>query len=122
MKQLFLLLFLLPLSVCAQSKINCGKAETQEELNYCAKRNFMRVDSELTAVQQQILKRLSQKQRENLKDAQKKWTAYRDAHCKMWANDFEGKTMHDMVFYDCLEETTSARIEELQEFSDNLER
>ena len=122
MRILTVVILLFPFSLLAQSKINCGKAETQEELNFCAKRNYMRADSELNAVQQQLFKRLTSKQKENLKDAQKKWLAYRDAHCKFWAADYEGKPMYDTIFYDCMQEVTSSRMEELQEFSDNLER
>lgn len=113
-------------------KINCDSAETQEELNICAKQKFDSSDAELNRIYVKILAKIRDEQKEakddgygevlkqfqeserSLIDAEKKWLSFRVVYSKVYAEIYKGGSMAPMKTYDCARELTEHRIEELK--------
>jgi uncharacterized protein YecT (DUF1311 family) len=119
------LLLLAPISALAQDPpVNCGQAETQADLNFCAERAWKLADEDLNlayGIAQTMMKGidagLPQDQRGAevaLREAQKIWIAFRDAGCKAEGYRVAGGSMQPLVVATCLERVTRARTEELR--------
>jgi len=91
-------------------------------MNLCYGKQYSKADTHLNTVYRDQIKRLSagspqdQKQNESiqrLKSAQRAWITYRDLHCSIARDQYEGGSMAPMVWSMCMETVTEHRIEEL---------
>jgi uncharacterized protein YecT (DUF1311 family) len=64
-------------------------AQTQAELNTCAGKDFRKSDEEMNRLYQALLKKHESKKVfvEKLREAQRAWLRYRDAHLNSWYPD-----------------------------------
>jgi uncharacterized protein YecT (DUF1311 family) len=109
-------------------EIDCENAMAQQEMNYCAGRDFETADAELNAVYRQAMAKMRETDAElaeigenyvgaveALKKAQRGWIAYRDGTCELAGFDARGGSLEPMLVSGCLAETTRKRTKELQD-------
>lgn len=89
---------------------------TQAAMNQCASKAYADLDAELNRLYKQQMDWLhTPAKKQALKNAQRKWLAYRDAECKYRAGDRkEGGSMWPMVQAGCLADHTRVRVEQLK--------
>ncbi|WP_424983558.1 lysozyme inhibitor LprI family protein [Maritalea sp. S77] len=75
-------------------------------------------DSILNINYQNLKQILEPKQFEDLRDAQRKWIAYRDASCAFHYNYWGNGTMRSTAFAGCMLDTTARRASELSNILD----
>lgn len=103
--------------------VDCGKAETQNEMTYCAEQDYLAADKALNA-QWKLTKKLvvdfdrqldanARGAEEALMKAQRAWIAYRDGQCEAAGFAAHGGSMEPMLIYACQAELTTARTAEL---------
>jgi uncharacterized protein YecT (DUF1311 family) len=124
-----ILAFALTLLAAAQSApANCDG--TQAEMNECAARDFARADAELNAEYRDSIAHARANDRgpdngriegddrpgeeATLREAQRAWVAYRDAHCRLEGYGERGGSMESMVYDLCRAELTRARTAQLR--------
>ena len=126
---LFLALAAAPaLAQDGEPEIDCENAMAQQEMNYCAGKDFETADAELNAVYKQAIAAMRETDTEMadisenyvgaveaLKKAQRGWIAYRDGTCELAGFDARGGSMEPMLVSGCLAETTRKRTKELQD-------
>ena len=110
----------------AQDDIDCANAMAQQEMNYCAAKEFEAADAELNAFWKDArakTRQLDAEQSDDLKGAdkalvaaQRGWIAYRDGHCALYGFEARGGSMEPMLVSGCMAELTRARMKELREF------
>lgn len=95
-----------------------GKAETQPDMDLCALNAYKTSDTELNWVYREIERRLGDDAatRKLLIAAQRAWLSFRDAECAFAASDAEGGSIYPMVYNQCLDSLTQARIDDLQQY------
>lgn len=98
--------------------IDCHKAQTQMELNYCADKAFQVEDKKLNALYRKLMASSDAKTQALLRAAERSWLAYRDSECEYETSDSDGGSIHPMEGSDCLAEKTKAHIRELQASGD----
>ncbi len=102
--------------------VNCTDPQDQSSMNICAHRAYQEADAELNRVWPQTLRRAQQLDRESaegeaerrLRDAQRTWIAFRDAHCKVAGLDALGGSMEPLLVSGCLKDLTERRTHELR--------
>ena len=119
--------FLYPLLLLTAQPLDCGEARTQAEMNECAVRHFEAADAELNAVWPRALAyargldadgvpafddRPSAEAR--LREAQRAWLTFRDAHCAVAGYEARGGSMESMVYEGCRAQVTGERTEQLR--------
>ena len=100
-------------SAQAADKCNAPTA-TQYDMDMCAGQDFKKADDALNALYRKMLPRYNATDQALLKDAERKWVAWRDAECAFDTNLSMGGTMHPMVETMCQTEMTKARVKELE--------
>lgn len=98
----------------ATRKNPCARAKNQNEMNRCAAEQYQKADAELNRVYQQTLAKLPADHQEKVKEAQRAWIPFRDAHCESESFTFNGGSMQPLIRANCLEATTRARTEQLR--------
>ena len=94
--------------------INCEQAMTTIDLRICANMAYQRSDSMLVEIYNRLLAESSSKEKITLINLQKQWRAFRDRHCGVVWNKYEGGSMQSIVYLNCLREMTENRVEELR--------
>jgi uncharacterized protein YecT (DUF1311 family) len=90
-------------------KIDCAKASTTLEINFCAEQDYKAADARLNAAYKAMLGRVA------VQDAQRKWLTFRDADCKeAVGREWTGGTGMTLAIYSCMTEKTLARTKELE--------
>ncbi len=103
--------FLLFFISCANNfKLN---AQTQAKMNQTAITSYKKADTELNKVYQKVLKILSESEKTLFIKAQKDWLKFRDSHCNFEIEQYKGGSIQPLIFYNCLEEKTRQRINDL---------
>lgn len=128
-----LLLALMLAQAADITEIDCAVAVVQQDLNWCAARDFAKADAELnaqwaTTVAQMRLRdmELTQADRElrhegwpgyyaTLLAAQRAWLVYRDNHCDSAGYAAWGGSMEPMLVAMCRTDLTQQRTRQLQE-------
>jgi uncharacterized protein YecT (DUF1311 family) len=102
---------------------DCDKETVQMEMNLCAGANLDTANGELNRVYQKaIAQQTDQKAKDQLKDAERAWIAYRDKECGWEIGPQEdGGSIWPMAMDNCLQDKTDARIRELREQLDCVE-
>ncbi|TVP42524.1 MAG: DUF1311 domain-containing protein [Halomonas sp.] len=112
---LFLGVGLLVLSGVAAASGACDNANTQMELTQCTAQTYQTADGELNAAYQELISKLSQSSRDQLRAAQRAWIVFRDAECAYESSAVEGGSAQPMVRNGCLTALTKQRTERLRE-------
>lgn len=97
-------------------KIDCKKANTTPEINYCAAESYKAADSRLNRVYRQLNSSLSGEQRSKLVDAQETWIQYRDRNCSFETFGNRGGTGYSTFLLGCLERMTKQRTRDFEQF------
>ena len=89
-------------------------AQTQLDMNVDAIRAYKKVDKELNLVYKQVIGKMSEQEKTNLKTAQRKWIKMKESSCTKEAAEYEGGSMYPMIYHDCLAIKTKKRLTELK--------
>jgi len=89
-------------------------AETQYAMDVCAGQDFKKADDALNTLYKQMLPRYEAADQALIKDAERKWLAYRDAECAFDSNSTIGGSFHPTAETMCRTEKTEARVKELK--------
>ncbi|MBC7930076.1 MAG: DUF1311 domain-containing protein [Rubrivivax sp.] len=123
---LLLVACLLPVVVASdsqqQKKLPCADAETQFEMNQCARKEHEAADAELNKVYSRLAAKLDEEQRGQLKAAELAWIKYRDMNCDFEGAFYKGGTMRPMVQAYCLARMTNDRTAELKQQIETYEQ
>jgi uncharacterized protein YecT (DUF1311 family) len=109
---------------------NCADPQAQQEMNYCAAQDFARADAELNAEYRRAVADAQRADREEagyrvegdnrpgeeatLREAQRAWLAFRDAHCRLEGYEARGGSMEPMLYEGCRATLTRARTAQLR--------
>lgn len=115
------------LPALAQDDVDCTNAMAQQDMNYCAAKDFEAADTELNAVWKEArtaAKAIDAEQTEEywkgadkaLLAGQRGWIAYRDGQCELYGFEARGGSMEPMLVSGCKAEMTRGRTKELREF------
>ncbi|WP_137131732.1 lysozyme inhibitor LprI family protein [Rhizobium sp. FY34] len=110
--------------------VDCGKAETQNEMTYCAEQDYLAADKALNA-QWKLTKKIvvdwdkqleanARGAEEALMKGQRAWITYRDGQCEAAGFAARGGTMEPMLIYACQAEMTTSRTEELKQLAETI--
>ena len=119
----------LALALQPMTEAECASASSQMEMTACATQVFERADAELNALYRQLIAGARETDRSpdngvnegdnrpgeeaTLREAQRAWVTYRDAHCRGEGYGERGGSMEPMIVADCLARLTRARIAQL---------
>lgn len=113
---------------------NCENPQAQQEMNYCAAQDAERADAELNTVYRSAIERAREADREyaridpggasarsgepgeeaSLREAQRAWVTFRDAHCRLQSFEARGGSMQPMLDAGCRATINRARTAELR--------
>jgi uncharacterized protein YecT (DUF1311 family) len=93
----------------------CANPQTQTEMTQCAAEAYKAADKVLNQVYQQLVAKLDDEEKAQLKEAQTAWLKYRDTNCDFVADQYKGGTMRPMIYAGCLADVTKNRTSELRE-------
>jgi uncharacterized protein YecT (DUF1311 family) len=120
------LFFAAAVPAAAQDDVDCNNQMAQQDMNYCAAKDYEAADAELNTVWKQAraaVKDLDAELSDNLKGAdkallagQRGWIAYRDGQCEMAGFEARGGSMEPMLVSGCLADLTRKRTQELKQF------
>jgi uncharacterized protein YecT (DUF1311 family) len=115
--------------VAPPPKPNCDDAMSNHEMRQCADAEFKAADKELNAVYQRALKFMretygkeeirqagGQDPSADLRDAQRKWVAFRDANCRSMGTQMLGGSGQATIVAGCVAAMTKERAKELMTF------
>lgn len=110
--------------------IDCDNAQTQQDMNYCADKDYQAADAELNAqwkLTKQALAKWDSDLTDDLKGAEKAllasqraWISYRDAQCELEGFSMRGGTAEPLMVSSCLETLTKQRTEELKRLAADM--
>jgi uncharacterized protein YecT (DUF1311 family) len=110
----------------AQDDIDCKNPMAQQDMNFCAEKDFEAADAELNAAWKDARKTardLDDELMDELKGAdkallaaQRAWIAYRDRQCELEGFEARGGSMEPMLVSGCMAELTRARTKQLKTF------
>jgi uncharacterized protein YecT (DUF1311 family) len=104
--------------------VDCRDPVTQADMNECAARDFLAADVALNAAWGEALRvvRAADAEpvddggpgyEETLREAQRGWVAFRDAHCRLEGYEARGGSMESMIYDGCRAELTRERVRQL---------
>jgi len=110
----------------AQDEVDCNNQMAQQDMNYCAAKDYEAADAELNTVWKQartVAKDLDAELSDDLKGAdkallagQRGWITYRDGQCELAGFEARGGSMEPMLVSGCLADLTRKRTKELKQF------
>jgi uncharacterized protein YecT (DUF1311 family) len=89
------------------------QAGSEVEQHSCVELYLENIDRLLNLVYQRTL---AEKKEKWVRQAQRAWIPFRDAHCSMEASDYEGGTYETHMYNQCLFYITKQRVEALSAF------
>jgi uncharacterized protein YecT (DUF1311 family) len=106
---------------------NCADPQAQSEMNACAAIDFERADAALNTeyraaiAHARLLDRIETMpegddrpgEEATLREAQRAWVAFRDAHCRLQGFEARGGSMESMIYDGCRAALTRARTAQL---------
>jgi uncharacterized protein YecT (DUF1311 family) len=111
-----LLLLLAPAVLEAQDARSCiDNARTQMEMTACAADELARADSVLNDVYRQVIAGMDSSTVPLLRQAQRAWIGLRDADCELDNAEFEGGSIHPMLYAMCVAHQTRQRTAHLRQ-------
>jgi uncharacterized protein YecT (DUF1311 family) len=110
------------------SQIDCSTAQTQADLNACAKMDFDEADSNLNdafkaaVARMQALDQALPKEQQGaeagLRDAQRTWITFRDQACASEGWTVHGGSLESVVVLECKARLSSTRADDLWSLSE----
>ncbi|MCC3408037.1 MAG: DUF1311 domain-containing protein [Microcoleus sp. PH2017_10_PVI_O_A] len=100
----------------AQRQRNCSNPQSNVEYKECARLRYEAADRRLNQVYQQLVAKLSRKERSVLYEKQIKWIKSRDKTCELEVYDNRGGTGYQGFLNECLERKTKQRTAELENY------
>lgn len=110
---------------------NCDDPQVQQEMNWCAARDFAVADDRLNSQWKEVAALMNERDAdfatygsdhdtregffESLLEAQRGWLRYRDAHCRVDGYTMRGGSMEPLLVNSCKARLTRMRTEELRE-------
>ena len=105
---------------------HCGDPPSQADMNACAAIEFEAADAELNAVWRDVIAGAREMDREInrefdqaptseavLREAQRAWITFRDAHCTYEGHEARGGSMESMIYNGCRARVTRERTAQL---------
>jgi uncharacterized protein YecT (DUF1311 family) len=92
---------------------NCTDLQSESEMTTCVGQEYASQDKKLNAAYSQYRSRLSESQKNQLKDAQSAWIKYRDLSCDFEGSGVKGGSAYPMIYSVCRTEKTTARLREI---------
>ena len=110
-------------------KIDCEKAVTQMDLNFCAKYRYEKAQKNMDELYSKLLKIIKERQNDfangnpltgkkfvdNFVDSQKQWKKYRESFVSFYSSIYQGGSMKPMVHFNTMTTITKERIKELKD-------
>jgi uncharacterized protein YecT (DUF1311 family) len=103
--------------------LDCENAQTQLDMNFCARQDWQDADDALNDIYKSALAQMLDTDSvldsedigavEALKVAQRLWVKYRDAACTAEEYPFTGGSIQPMIYWSCQARLTWARVEDL---------
>jgi uncharacterized protein YecT (DUF1311 family) len=119
--------FLLALAAAQEPTLNCTDPQAQLEMNLCAARDFEEADAELNRLWREVIASARARDREidrshdrqptheaTLRNAQRAWITFRDAHCQHESFEARGGSMQPLLYEGCRASLTRERIKQLR--------
>lgn len=119
----------LALLAAQEPRWNCADPRTQSEMNACAAIDFERADAALDTDYRAAIAHAREADRTDtarlpsddrpgdeatLREAQRAWVAFRDAHCRLEGYEARGGSMESMLYDGCRAALTRARTAQLR--------
>ena len=92
----------------------CANAQSQADMNDCWGREYKAADATLNQVYRQLVSKLSDEEKAQLKEVESAWLKYRDSNCEFVADEYKGGTIRPMAHAICLADMTKNRTAELR--------
>ena len=92
----------------------CADAQTQAGMNICWGKEYKAADATLNQVYGQLMRKLDEAEKTQLKQVEAAWLKYRDANCEFVGDQYKGGSMRPMIVAMCLADTTRNRTVELR--------
>ncbi len=92
----------------------CANAQSQADMNICWGKEYKAADATLNQVYRQLVSKLDDDEKAQLKEVESAWLKYRDANCAFVADQYKGGTIRPMIDAMCLADMTKNRIAELR--------
>ena len=105
----------------------CDDPQNQAAMNACARIDFERADAELNALWREVIAGAREMDGEInreydqaptseqvLREAQRAWVTFRDAHCTWEGHEARGGSMESMLYNGCRARVTRERIAQLR--------
>jgi len=92
----------------------CADAQTQADMNICWGKEYKAADATLNQVYAQLMRKLDEADKTQLKQVETAWLKYRDANCEFVGDQYKGGSMRPMIVAMCLADTTRNRTVELR--------
>lgn len=120
-------------SLQPMTEAECANAMNQMEMTACAGQRFSRADAELNAVYARMIAEARAGDRSpqgripgddrpgeeaTLREAQRAWVTYRDAHCRGEGYVARGGSMEPMLYQECRATLARERIAQLTQLDD----
>ena len=96
------------------------KSDTQLALNECAAARAAAAEAELAKLYRSMQRADSGMSLRMLRESQRAWIGFRDAHCRWISAGWESGTIQPMYYSLCMERVTRARIRQLRADSADL--
>ena len=100
----------------AQRQPDCNNLQNSIEILKCIRLRYESADKRLNQIYQQLLPKLSRKQRSVLYQEQIKWIKSRDKSCEAEVYDNRGGSGYRGFLNECLERKTKQRTAELENY------
>lgn len=88
--------------------------KTQLALDDCAAKRAAAAEAELSTLYRKLVREDSSSSLSMLRESQRTWTRFRDAHCRWVAAQWEGGTIQPMYTSRCMERVARDRIAQLR--------
>ena len=93
------------------------QAQSQQEMNAQARKDFKKADAELNTIYKKVIALLPDaKSVELLRKAQRAWVVFRDANAAFHADGMRGGSAAPLLFYGQQTQLTQARLKHLQRY------
>ena len=92
----------------------CVEAQTQADMTICWGNQYKAADATLNQVYRQLMGKLDDEEKNQLKAVESAWLKYRDANCEFVGDQYKGGTMRPMIEAICLADVTKNRTTELR--------
>ena len=92
----------------------CADDQTQADMNICWGKEYKAADATLNQVYGQLMRKLDDADRTQLKQVEAAWLKYRDANCEFVADQYKGGSIRPMIEAMCLADVTRNRTTELK--------